>query len=150
MIDLLLSMSLTGSTVVLVWWVAAKLSGERLSAIWHDRILRLALFFMLVPVGRLWSWGKGTLLSLVTAPRVNVPPVASAVPENTITAVVPVVPDLSELPSQTVIGELTTVLPEAVQETSQAAVSLSLDLMQVLTVLWAVGAVLMLGYKLWC
>ena len=47
-------MSLTGSAVMLTWLVAGRLFQIRLSAIWHDRFLRVSLFFMLVPLGPLW------------------------------------------------------------------------------------------------
>lgn len=138
MINTLLTMSLTGSAVVLAWLLADKLAGKRLSAVWHDRILRLALVFMLVPLGAVWeAVSKAALVAFVTGHTVQVPNVMQAAPA--------VTPDnvLAVLPA--VIPEITVVPPAA----QPAPVTVSMDLFWVLTAVWAVGAAATLCWKLW-
>lgn len=105
---------------------------------WHDRILRLALVFMLVPLGAVWeAVSKAALVAFVTGHTVQVPNVMQAAPA--------VTPDnvLAVLPA--VIPEITVVPPEV----QPAPVTVSMDLFWVLTAVWAVGAAATLCWKLW-
>lgn len=130
MMNIILGMSLAGSAVLLVWWLANAVRGNRLPARWHYRVLKASLFFMLVPVG--WV---STLVGQWLDARAPAPVLPETVPY------VPNLPPVEVLPSP---GAITAPLPEA---TAPAAV-LSIDLFRLLTVLWAVGAAVMLVYKL--
>ena len=66
MINILLTMTLTGSSVVVLWWLLAKLSGDRFSVRLHYGVLKLGIFAFLVPVEQI-------LLALVS---VSVPETA--------------------------------------------------------------------------
>lgn len=127
MMNTLLGMGLAGSAVFLVWCAIDKLRGSRLPARWHYRILKLSLFFMLVPVGRLFS----LLASLRPTPT------PAAVP-----AVTPPIPDL---PTVTPILPPTPVTP--LPETAAPAFSLSVDMLRLLAILWAAGAAALLLRK---
>ena len=140
MINAILTMGLTGSAVMLTWLVAERLFRTRLSAVWHDRFLRVALFFMLVPLGPLWKCVQASFWTFVSGNTVEVPPVMQTAPVIT--------------PSP-VIGVLTPGIPTITPELPAApavphTVSVSPDLFQMLTVIWFMGAAAMLGYKLWC
>lgn len=130
MIDVLLRTALPGSAVTLAWLAVNALQGKRLPALWHYRMLKLALFLFLVPV-----WPLAALAAkLLAAPAATVP---GPMPEGMQTPQIPVM----TLPAEPVV-------PAApVAET--APVALSVNLFQVLTVVWAIGAAAMLGYKLW-
>ena len=138
MINTLLTMALTGSAVVLVWLMVDRLAGKRISPVWHERILRLALFFMLVPVGRLWETASKLLaLCFVSGTASAAPgtlPLAPAVSPDAVIAVLP-----GALP------EVTVVPPAA----PSAPVTVSADLFALLTVVWALGAAAALLRKLW-
>ncbi|WP_298033791.1 M56 family metallopeptidase [uncultured Dysosmobacter sp.] len=127
MIDGLLRTALPGSAVVLAWLAADALLEKRLPALWHYRVLKLALFLFLVPV-----WPLAALTAKLAARPAPAVPVA--------------IPELLPVPQLPV-----TVLPAVptVPTPEIAPVALSVDLMQVLTVVWAVGAAAVLGYKLW-
>lgn len=127
MMNTLLGMGLAGSAVFLVWCAIDKLRGGCLPARWHYRILKLSLFFMLVPMGRLFS--------LLAALRPI--PTPAAVP-----AVTPPIPDL---PTVTPILPPTPAVP--LPETAAPAFSLSVDMLRLLAVLWAVGAAALLLRK---
>jgi len=135
MINTLLTMSLTGSAVVLAWLVADRVTGKRLSAVWHDRILRLALFFMLVPIGTIWeAASKAALAAFFTGHTVQVPNVMQiapvVTPDNALAVVSPAVPEL----------------PPVVQT---APVTVSADVFRLLALVWAVGAIAALCWKAW-
>ncbi|MBQ9346999.1 MAG: M56 family metallopeptidase [Oscillibacter sp.] len=49
-LNTLLAMGLAGSAAFLAWSVLNRLAGDRLPAVWHTTILRLALFLTLIPV----------------------------------------------------------------------------------------------------
>lgn len=72
MLELLLTMTLTGTAVSLLWLAACRLLGARLSAPWRYRGLRLSPVFWLVPVERCLTV-LGGLLRMETG--VNVPTV---------------------------------------------------------------------------
>ena len=140
MINAILTMSLTGSAVMLTWLVAGRLFQKRLSAIWHDRFLRVSLFFMLVPLGPLWEYIKSSFWIFVSGNTVEIPPVMQTTPVIT--------------PSP-VIGMLAPTIPTVTPELPAApavphTVSVSPGLFQILTVIWLLGAAAMLVYKLWC
>ena len=140
MINAILTISLTGSAVMLIWLVAGRLFQKRLSAIWHDRFLRVALFFMLAPLGPLWKYAQSAFWIFVSGNTVEIPPVMQTPPVVT--------------PSP-VIGVLTPTLPTVTPELPAAptvphTVSVSPDLFQALTVIWLLGAAATLVYKLWC
>ncbi len=77
MIEQLFLMSLSGSVIVLVWWLVCRLTGERLSARWQYAALKLALLFLLVPVGPAlrWAWERMGNLAVSTAPAQPMLPV---------------------------------------------------------------------------
>ena len=140
MINAILTMSLTGSAVMLTWLVAGRLFQKRLSAIWHDRFLRVSLFFMLVPLGPLWEYIKSSFWIFVSGNTVEIPPVMQTTPVIT--------------PSP-VIGMLAPTIPTVTPELPAApavphTVSVSPGLFQTLTVIWLLGAAATLVYKLWC
>lgn len=130
MIDVLLRTALTGSAVTLSWLAVNALLGKRLPALWHYRVLKLALFLFLVPV-----WTLAALAAKLTANLAPAAPVTA--PELTPAPQIPV----TVLPAAPVSPAAP--LPEA------APVALSVDLFQVLTAVWAIGAAAVLGYKLW-
>lgn len=130
MMNIILGMSLAGSAVLLVWWLANAVRGNRLPARWHYRVLKASLLFMLVPVG--WV---STLVGQWLDARAPAPVLPETVPY------VPNLPPVEVLPSP---GAITAPLPEA----TAPAAALSIDLFRLLTVLWAVGAAVMLVYKL--
>lgn len=70
MIEMLLTLALTGTAVSLLWLAVCRLVGARLSAPWRYRGLRLTLVFWLVPVERCLTALGGVLH---TEPAVNVP-----------------------------------------------------------------------------
>lgn len=72
MIEMLLTMALTGTAVSLLWLAVCRLMGARLSAPWRYRGLRLTLVFWLVPVERCLRALGGVLRA---EPAVNVPAV---------------------------------------------------------------------------
>lgn len=130
MIDVLLRTALTGSAVTLSWLAVNALLGKRLPALWHYRVLKLALFLFLVPVWALAALAAKLTANLAPAAPVTAPELTPA-PQIPVT-VLPVAPVSPAAP-----------LPEA------APVALSVDLFQVLTAVWAIGAAAVLGYKLW-
>lgn len=130
MIDVLLRTALTGSAVTLAWLAVNALLGKRLPALWHYRVLKLALFLFLVPVWPLASLAAKLPARLAFTAPVTAPEAAPA-PQIPVTAL-PTAPAVPAAP-----------LPET------APVALSVDLFQILTAVWAIGAAAVLGYKLW-
>lgn len=130
MIDVLLRTALTGSAVTLAWLAVNALLGKRLPALWHYRVLKLALFLFLVPV-----WPLAALAARLTA---NLAPAAPVITPELMPALqIPV----TALP----VAPVSPAVPVA----EAAPVALSVDLFQILTAVWAIGAAVVLGYKLW-
>jgi len=137
MINTLLTMTLTGSTVVLAWLAADKLAGKRLSPIWHERILRLALLFMLVPVGSVWTevsklWSVGVMSHAQTSLPGTMPAPPAMVPDTVIAVLPGVLPEV-------------TVVPPA----QSVQMTVSADIFLALTIFWGMGAAVTLLRKLW-
>lgn len=133
MIDVLLRTALTGSAVTLAWMAVNALLGKRLPALWHYRVLKLALFLFLVPVWPLASLAAKLPAKLAPAAPVTAPEVTLA-PQIPVTAL-PTAPTAPAAPAAPLPGT--------------APVALSVDLLQLLTAVWAIGAAAVLGYKLW-
>lgn len=130
MIDVLFRTALTGSAVTLAWLAANALLGKRLPALWHYRVLKLALLLFLVPVWPLAALAAALPAKLAPAAPVTVPELTPA-PQIPVTAL-PAAPVSPTVPVEVA-----------------APVALSVDLFQVLTAVWAIGAAAVLGYKLW-
>ncbi len=81
----LVNMSLAGSAVLILWLLAAGVLKDRLPAPWHYRILKLSLFFFLVPVVRLVPAAARLLALLVPAPAL--PAATAPGPLPTVTAI---------------------------------------------------------------
>lgn len=130
MIDVLLRTALTGSAVTLAWMAVNALLGKRLPALWHYRMLKLALLLFLVPV-----WPLAALAAEAAAKPNSVLPASAAkgMPS-------PQIP-VTALPAAPV--------SPAIPAAEAAPVALSVDLFQILTAVWAIGAAAVLGYKLW-
>ena len=86
MIEMLLTLALTGTAVSLLWLAVCRLLGARLSAPWQYRGLRLTLVFWLVPVERCLTVLSGVLRTETAG---NVP---AALPGTLYRPVVPVEP----------------------------------------------------------
>lgn len=130
MIDVLLRTALTGSAVTLAWLAVNALLGNRLPALWHYRVLKLALLLFLVPV-----WPLAAL--------------AAKLPARLAPAVPAITPELTPAPQIPVTALPVAPGSPAVPVAEAAPVALSVDLFQILTAVWAAGAAAVLGYKLW-
>ena len=129
MINTLLGMSLAGSAVFLLWRLTDRLFRGRLPARWSYRMLKAALLFLLIPVGRL----AGLLTALWPAPAATAP----ALPAPTVSAA-PVVILPSPLPAAPA-APIPAPAPQAPPE-----IALSLSAFRLLAILWAAGAALAL------
>lgn len=128
----LVNMSLAGSSVLILWLLAAGVWKDRLPAPWHYRILKLSLFFFLVPVVRLAPAAARLLASLAPAPALPAPAAPGPLP--TVTAIPAAA---SPRPSSPV--------PSPAPQPEPFA--LSPEALRALTVIWAVGAAAVLLYK---
>lgn len=129
MFKALFSMSLAGTAVVLAWLVLCRLAGNRFSARWQYRMLKLALAFLLVPVGA----ALHALRAVVPAAPVPTPalPLSPIIPE----AAIPALP-------------MPTPPPPVISLTAPSAWTITADTAALLVMVWAIGAVGMLAYKL--
>lgn len=116
MINTLLSMSLASGAVLALCLTADRLLGIRLPARWNYRMLKAALFFLLVPVGRL-------------ALRLPASALGPVLPK---TVPAPAGPALSPLPAAPQIP------PVRMPETGEIA--LTPDAFRLLALLWGIGA----------
>ncbi|MDO4316150.1 MAG: M56 family metallopeptidase [Oscillospiraceae bacterium] len=130
MIDGLLRTALTGSAVTLAWTAANALHGKHLPALWHYRVLKLALLLFLVPVWPLAALAAEALTALSPGLPVTTTGIAPA-PQIPVTALPPAA------------------VSPAAPMAQAAPAALSVDLIQILTAVWAVGAAAVLAYKLW-
>lgn len=55
MINILLNMSLSGSIVVILWFIVFFVSKSKLNVMWHYNVMKIGLFFMLFPIGKFVS-----------------------------------------------------------------------------------------------
>lgn len=129
MLDALLRTALPGTAVTLAWLAADRLFGKRLPAVWHYRILKLALALFLIPVWPLAAWAA----SLTPVPAPAAPAVSTPGPA------LPVI----QIPDPPILAEAVPV-PAA-----PAAVSVPVDALQILTIAWAAAAAAALCYRLW-
>ena len=123
MIDGLLRLALAGGAATLVWWAVHGAARGRLPARWDYRLLKLALACSLLPVGRWVSRGA----DLLARGASGVPPA---------------------LPGPTVLPPAVSPGPGAALGASPAALSLSPEALGLLTLLWALGALGTLAWKL--
>lgn len=81
LINALAQLAVSGSTAAAVCLLLRRMARGRLSARWEDRMVKLSLFFALVPLHRLFSWIRllpETLLSPSQAQTVPIPAAESA------------------------------------------------------------------------
>lgn len=126
MLDALLRTALPGTAVTLAWLAADRLFGKRLPAVWHYRILKLALALFLIPAWPLAAWAA----SLTPSPAPAVPAPGPALP-------------MIQIPDPPIQAEAVPV-PAA-----PAAVSVPVGALQILTIAWAAAAAAALCYRLW-
>ena len=118
MINTLLGMSLASGAVLALCLAAGRLLGNRLPARWSYRMLKAALFFLLVPVGR--------LALCLRLPASALPPaLPETVPAPAVTAFPPLPAAPQALPAR---------MPEAVE------IALTPDAFRLLALLWGIGA----------
>lgn len=118
MINTLLGMSLASGAVLALCLAAGRLLGNRLPARWSYRMLKAALFFLLVPVGR-----------LALCLRLPASALPSALPETVPAPAVTAFPLLPAAPQAPPAR-----MPEAVE------VALTPDTFRLLALLWGIGA----------
>lgn len=118
MINTLLGMSLASGAVLALCLAAGRLLGNRLPARWSYRMLKAALFFLLVPVGR--------LALCLRLPASALPP---ALPETVPAPAVTAFPPLPAAPQAPPAR-----MPEAVE------IALTPDAFRLLALLWGIGA----------
>lgn len=81
LINTLAELAVSGSAAAAVCLLLRRMARGRLSARWEDRMVKLSLFFALVPLHRLFSWIRllpETLLSPSQAQTVPIPAAESA------------------------------------------------------------------------
>lgn len=59
MMNTLAGMGLAGSAVLALWLLASRVLKDRMPARWHYRVLKISLFFFLIPVGQLLALAGG-------------------------------------------------------------------------------------------
>lgn len=132
MMNALLSMSLAGSAVLLLWRLVSKLLGDRLPARWHYRILKTGLLFLLVPVGPLAAALPSLWKALSPAPTpvVMTPTLSPGIPGTVLPHPVPSVS-----------------VPAAPATPTAPSLSLSPEALSLLAVIWVAGAAAVLLRK---
>lgn len=128
----LVNMSLAGSAVLILWLLAAGVLKDRLPAPWHYRILKLSLFFFLIPVVRLVPAAARLLAPLAPAPAL---PAATAPGP---------LPTVAAIPAATSPQFSSPALSPAPQP---EPFTLSPEALRALAAVWAVGAAAVLLYK---
>lgn len=138
MMNTLVGMGAAGSSVLLLWLLLFRALGERLPARWYYRMLKAALFFLLVPVGCLTPLLDRTVSALapVSAPAANPGPVALPGPSG--------IPAISLIPPSPFPAQLSPLLPDT---PSPLPFSLSAGALRLLAVIWAAGAAAVLVCK---
>lgn len=137
MMNTLAGMGLAGSAVLALWLLADRVLKDRMPARWHYRILKISLFFFLVPAGRLLSLAGRALRALRPSPgaAVTAPAAVPAAPRIPV-AVLPQAP--AAAPN----------LPAPVPASAPEPFALTPEALKVLAAVWALGAAAMLAYKL--
>lgn len=137
MMSTLAGMSLSGSAVLVLWLAASRLLRTRLPARWHYLVLKTSLLFFLIPVGRLLPLMARALSAMRPVPAITPVPVPAPVSPGVPAAALPRIPvtlPAAPLPSPALP------LPEPVSVTA--------EVLRVLAAVWALGAAVMLAYKL--
>ena len=137
MMNTLAGMGLAGSAVLALWLLVQRLLGSRMPARWHYRVLKISLFFFLIPVGQLPPLAGRALRTLKPVhTAVSGPVPVPAVPQIPV-SVLPQVPAAS--PAVPVPSPAPVSPPEPFGLTPEA--------LRVLAAMWALGAAAMLAYK---
>lgn len=137
MMNTLAGMGLAGSAVLALWLLASKVLKDRMPARWHYRVLKISLFFFLIPVGQLLPLAGRALCALRPLPGVAVAaPAAPAAPRIPVEA-------LPRIPAAAPAAPVPAPVP------ASEPFALPAEALTVLAAVWAAGAAAMLAYKLY-
>lgn len=137
MMNTLAGMGLAGSAVLALWLLASRVLKDRMPARWHYRVLKISLFFFLIPVGQLPALAGRTLCALRPSPgTVSAPAAVPAAPR------VPV----EALPRIPAAGAAAAASPVPVP--ARTPFALPEETLKALALVWAAGAAAMLAYKI--
>nr|WP_325185748.1 M56 family metallopeptidase [uncultured Oscillibacter sp.] len=137
MMNTLAGMGLAGSAVLALWLLASKVLKDRMPARWHYRVLKISLFFFLIPVGQLLALAGRTLCALRPSPgTVSAPAAVPAAPRIPVEA----------LPRIPAAGAAAAASPVPVP--ARTPFVLQEETLKVLALVWAAGAAAMLAYKI--
>ena len=123
----LLLMSLSGSAVFLLCWLACRLAGNRLSARWQYTAMKLVPVFLLFPVGPWLQYLGDALKSTVQLPEMQ-PPL--------------ILPEVSHGGLSEVVSHTATAAPQVLPQ-----LAISPTTHQILITLWGVCAAAVLAWK---